>query len=240
MRKPLTLLLFLTLIFFTSSSYAGKVLEGEAPFASLLSGKLYVDYIVSTTALDGGLPAGLFVFSTLNGGPGLEGTKALYDASSYYYYYQLENNSPACLTTIHQLTLNVDSDSILSAGYILLSDIDDAATFNHNLAGEHENVVIDRPPDESDYDTISFPQNQTWSFSPELAIGGESTVLFITSSEPPVFSPAYALDGTPFSGVLPVPEMSDPPSIPEPFSIILMVSAVLGLFVKNIDNKRER
>lgn len=228
MKKAIIVSLFLSMIFFTSSSYAIKVLEGEALFTSLASGKIYVDYTVSTTPLDGGLPAGSFVFSDLNGGPGFKGTKALYDISAYYYYYQLENNSLTSLTTLNQLTLNLNAGTVLTAGYILGSDLDDVATFDHNIVGDNEDIVVDRPPDDSDFDSISFPQNQTWSFSsPELAIGAESTVLFITCERPPVFSPAFALDGTPFAGDLPIPG----PLVPEPFSMVLLGSSLMGLFM---------
>ena len=227
MRKFISWILFLSLVSITSSGLAVKLLEGEAILTSSLSGKVSVDYIVSDTDLASGIPESSFVFSTIQGSaPPYKGDKTTYDDSVYFYYYQLENFSPESLSTIKQLTLNIFADCVCSSGFIIGADLDDISTFDHNIAGEHENVVTVRDPDTADFDDISYPNNQTWAFSPtELAIGGESSVLFLTSMLPPGISPAYALDGTPYAGELPVP-------VPEPFSIILIGSGILGLYIR--------
>ncbi len=232
MKKIFSAVLVASLFVCVSSSFAARVIpDGEATFVSMHSGQAYVDYIVSDTDLATGIPAANFIFSTIGGvAPPYKGDKAAYDASTYYYYYQIENDNIDSLTTLKQLTLNFfDPAVVISAGFISDADLDDVTTFNHNVAGEHENVSSLRDPDTSDFDEVSFPPNQTWAFSPtELAIGGESTVLFITSDKQPVLTPAYMLDGTPFYGDLYVPESE----IPEPFSIMLIGSGLVGLIIK--------
>ncbi len=231
MKTTITVLAMINLLILASSSFAAKILEGEAEFISRFSGSIYVDYIVSDADLGIGIPDVSFIFSTVNGSsPPFKGDKSGYDASTYFYYYQLENYSGTSLTTIKQLTLNIfDPLTVVSAGFITDTDLDDIATFDHNIVGDHEDDVAVRDSDSSDFDELSIPRNQTWAFEPtELAIGAESAVFFVTCLHPPVFAPAFALNGSIFEGELPIPMRP----IPEPLSMVLISGSLIGLYIR--------
>ena len=205
------------------------------------SGRIsYVDWMVCKGDMTTHIDNSRFVFSEIEGSPSTyRGTISSYRQSTYFYYYQIENPLPATNTTsLRALTLDIDSMLVVTAGYILGADIDidltdpfTNAVELHNIAGEYETSGSSLvTPDSSSFDDMSIPQNQSWSFSPEIPLGDESIILFFTSYYPPMYSQATILNGSiGYDGKLPVPSL-DSPMIPEPTSLFLLLSAISTIF----------
>ncbi len=200
----------------------------------------YVDWMVCNGDMTTHIDNSKFVFSEIEGSPGTyRGSITGYRNSTYYYYYQIENPLPGInTTTLSTLSLDIDPMLIVSAGYILGADIDidltnpsTSAVELHNITGEYEasgaSLVV---PSTSSFDDTSVPQNQTWSFSPEIPLGDESVILFLTCYYPPMYSQATILNGAiGYDGQLPIPT-TDFPIIPEPTSLFLLLSAIGTIF----------
>ncbi len=238
--------LLLLVLFSSGSVFAASILRiGESTLTKPGSSEnAYVDYLVTDYSLMAHNSNFVFSNTTYSSDPwfpsGSIGNQTAYDNSQFFYYYQLENASSSNLDL---LTLYLDPLFITSIGYIVGADLDNVATFNHNngvsslvetLSGEHENdsAMID-DADSADFDTFDSTPNQTWHFTPPMLNGDnlESCVLFVTSSRGPVDSNVYSRNGGNWSGEAPTPPRPED-SVPEPFSMILLGSGLVGLLIK--------
>jgi hypothetical protein len=61
----------------------------------------------------------------------------------------------------------------------------------------------------------------------------QSTVLFVSCNEPPIFKFSTMQNGESFNGLLPVPKNP----VPEPMSMILIATSALGLYIRKRINK---
>jgi hypothetical protein len=59
----------------------------------------------------------------------------------------------------------------------------------------------------------------------------QSTVLFVSCNEPPVFKFSSMQNGESFNGLLPVPQIPQN-QIPEPMTLILISSGIASLIVR--------
>ena len=192
--------------------------------------EVFVDWIVSDHDL---MPQGIgaldFHFSTVIGGSGgQKGDKAAYDDSKFYYYFQIENDNLYNNDVLNTLSVDLDPDLIISAGYITALDIDVDLIETHDLLGEVENVngnIVD--PDQSKFVSVGLIPHQNWEFYFGLLFGEESTILFLTSDTPPQYSFSSLLSGSrSYDGMLPIP------AIPEPLSMILVGFSCLVVYLR--------
>ncbi len=223
MKKFLTLVISL-LVLVTAGTAWSITTMGEAEFKGILTGlKNYVDWIVTndgpivTTAQE------TFVF--------VHGNANLYDTGSiYYYYYQFENYHN---DNIVAFSLNVNPNTVLTAGYMVGVDLD-AAPFSHAVVGDHEaawNPIVD--PASAVFNPGGIAPNVSYNYDPPgncLCMNDTSTVMFISCLEPPVFKFSTAQNGESWNGQLPVPK--DP--IPEPMSFFILLIGLAGLVLKKI------
>lgn len=202
----------------TSVSHASTTM-GEATFTR--SGEtVRVDYIVSSADL----AAQNMIFHFVD----TLGDKNDYDSSAYYYYYQLENTS---LSAVSTLTINIIPELIVTAGYIDLADIDDAATFNHNLGISETETTSLGPvnPLGVSYSPAGLVPHISWVFLfPALAPDSESTVFFISSNSPA--APALALIDAGSPGL----ESQLPAPIPEPSAVLLFSIGAIAYIKKKL------
>lgn len=244
MRKFFSGLLLLVFLFSAGTVSANSILRiGESLLTKPGSTETaYVDYLVTDYSLMDHNSSFVFASTTYPSDPwfpsGVVGSQTAYDNSQFFYYYQLENTSTSNLDL---LTLYLEPAFIASIGYIMGADLDDVNTFNHNngvsslvetLSGDHENdgASIDNA-DSADFDTFDSTPNQTWDFDPAM-LGRdkfESCVLFVTSSRGPIDSTIYSRNGGSWSGEAPTPPTA---AIPEPFSMILLGSGLVGLLIR--------
>ncbi|MCD6459689.1 hypothetical protein J7L67_03360 [bacterium] len=192
--------------------------------------EVFIDWIVSDHDLmPQNIGAGDFTFSTVIGGSGgQKGDKAAYDASKYYYYYQIENDNVYNNDVLNTLSVDLDPDLIISAGYVTALDIDVDLLETHDLLGEQENVngtIVD--PDQSKFVQVGLTPHQNWEFNLGLLFGEESSILFLTSNVPPDYTFSSLLSGSrSYDGMLPIP------AIPEPFSMLLLSVGCIVLYIR--------
>lgn len=222
MKKLLALAALAIVIAAATSSQAVTVKEQSA-FVGINTGTTnYVDWIWTN---DGPIvpSSGAFTFA--------HGDAATYDSgSSYYYYYQVEavNN-----VDIVAFSLNVNPNTVLTAGFISGVNLDDPLTFNHNgVAGDNEAAVIGPvDPTGVTFNSGGLAPNVSFDFdSPtnDLNLNEYSTVLFITCLQPPVMKFSSMQNGDTFVGSLPVPQNP----IPEPMTMLLTAISAIGLYIK--------
>ncbi|MCD6460648.1 PEP-CTERM sorting domain-containing protein [bacterium] len=241
MKKVLGFLMFLAFIG-VNASFALSLPPIPEPFTGILKGEsqlyrpstgqsVFVDWIVSDTDL---VPQSVadsdFYFSLLtNDPPNTRGDKAAYDASTYYYYYQLENDDDFNHDILNTLSVDLDPGVVLAAGYIVGLDLDNDLITDHNLIGEEENNHNgELAPDESKFTSIGSTPHQNWAWNLGMDFGDESTILFLSCVMPPAYGPTSALSGSrSYDGFVPVPHL-----IPEPMSMLLLASGVLGMFLR--------
>ena len=212
-------LLFAVFLLSMASSLQAFDISGEALFVR--SGEIArVDWMVTDTN-----PTANMQFSFDFG----HGDQTAFDGSTYFYFYQIENTMPSIINT---LMLNVNPDNINSAGFLVSVDLD-SAPFSHFVALESETATTG--PINPTTTTLSVPgvSHITWSFSnPQLLEGEYSTVLFLTSNVPPIFQLSHIGAGSPaLPGTLPTPPLADV-VIPEPFSMMLLGSSLIGLVIR--------
>ena len=192
--------------------------------------EVFIDWIVSDhDLLTAAVTEGDFHFSTIiDGSAGIKGNKTIYDGSKYYYYYQIENDLVHNYDVLNTLSLDIDPDLILSAGYITGLDIDVDLIETHDLLGEEENVtgtIVDA--DMSKFVPVGLVPHQNWEFYFGLTFGAESTILFFTSDAPPRYSASSLLAGhRSYDGELPIP------SIPEPLTMVLLGFGSLVVYIR--------
>ena len=208
-------------------------LKGESElYRSVNDESIYIDWMVSTQDLAANITDDKFVFSVLtNDAPNTQGNKAAYNASTYYYYYQLENDNVDNYDLINSLSLDLDPEVVVSAGYIIDVDLDTDLLEAHNLVDEEENNTDGEvAPDQSNFTPVGSTPYQNWQWDLGLTYGAESTVLFLSCYMPPEYSPSSGLSGAfSYNGYLPVPHLD---TIPEPASMILLGAGLLSLLYK--------
>ncbi len=165
----------------------------------------------------------------------VEGDATSYAESTYFYFYQVENTT---LSSISNFAINLEPDTVLSAGWLLSEDID-SSPFNHTVPLEDESSFGTVNPSLGTFNNNSTSPNVAWTFTVTgdpnsgLAPGSSSSILFITSNEPPVYSNAILLSGYPaYSSIVPAPAAS----VPEP-SVMFMVGWGIVAFFFRRKNK---
>ncbi|MEW6536589.1 MAG: PEP-CTERM sorting domain-containing protein [Candidatus Auribacterota bacterium] len=228
--KKMGILALASLIMACATNGSAITVKGEADFLGVSTGlHNYVDYMYTSDGpvLTTSQATFNFVHGNANG----------YDvASTWHYYYQVENLLDVDIVAF---SLNVDPNTIVSAGWITGVDLDDALTFNHNgVAGDHEAawVVNAGDPSSAVFNPSGIAPNVSYDFdSPtnDLYMNEQSTVLFVSCNEPPIFKFSTMQNGESFNGLLPVPKNP----VPEPMSMILIATSALGLYIRKRINK---
>ncbi|MEW6536588.1 MAG: PEP-CTERM sorting domain-containing protein [Candidatus Auribacterota bacterium] len=226
--KRLGILTLAGLILACAVNGSAITVKDEAAFLGVSTGKTnYVDYIYTN---DG--PILTTSGATFNF---VHGDAAAYDTdSTWYYYYQVENLFDVDIVAF---SLNVNPHTVMSAGWITGVDLDDSLTFNHNgVAGDHETawVVNAGDPSSAVFNPSGIAPNVSYDFdSPtnDLYMNEQSTVLFLSCVEPPVFKFSSMQNGESFNGLLPVPQIPQN-QIPEPMTLILISSGIASLIVR--------
>ncbi len=182
----------------------------------------HVDWIVSATDMAASGTTFQFV----------EGNSGSYANSAYFYFYQVENTT---LSSISNFAINLEPDTILSAGWLTSEDID-SSPFNHTVSLEDESASGTFNPSLGTFNNASTTPNMAWTFTvtgdPDsgLAPGDSSSILFFTSNEPPVYSDAILLSGFPaYSSTVPAP--SSVP-VPEPSAMIMVGWGIVAFFAR--------
>lgn len=230
MKKP-GILVLAGLVLACATTANAVLVKGEAEFKGVSTGLMnYVDYIYTDEGPILTTSGATFNF--------VHGNATTYDVdSSWHYYYQVENFLDVQIVAF---SLNVDPNTILSAGWITGVDLDDVTTFDHNgVAGDHEAAWVAGPTDPKSAvfsagglaPNVSYDFDKTSGF--ELTMNEFSTVLFVSCDQPPIFKFSAMQNGESFNGKLPVPQNP----VPEPMSMILIAASALGLYIrKRINN----
>jgi hypothetical protein len=215
-------------VFSAVTSAQAVTVKGQASFLGVSTATTnYVDWIYTS---DGAIvaPSAAFTYA--------HGDATAYTASTWYYYYQVENVQDV---SIFAFSLNVNPNTILSAGFISGADLD-AAPFSHTgVVGDVEAAPwVAGPTDPSGavFNPGGIAPNVSYDFdspSNDLTLDEFSTVLFVSCLHPPVFKFSTMQNGESFNGALPVP--MDP--IPEPMSMLLIASSAIGLYIRKRINR---
>ncbi|MEW6536381.1 MAG: hypothetical protein AB1454_12285 [Candidatus Auribacterota bacterium] len=199
------------LLGYTAGARAGVDFRGEASLMSFWGYDISVDYIVTQTPPS--FESTAFSFGV--------GNAALYSMSSYFYFYQLENFIDS---NIDLFSISLPGEAVLTAGFITGVDLD-AAPFSHSVPFETESMTASIVNPDGCYDNVGgMMYSLNWWFDPEMAYDTESTVLFITSTDGPVFRYASAQNGDSFIGNVPAPDV---PAVPEPGAMLLFLSGII-------------
>lgn len=222
-----TFLTILTLAFVlgaSQSSYAIKAYN-EVTFTGMNTGTVVcVDWLYTNEGapVTPTTPGVNFYFANNSGG-----ANDYTNNSTWYYYYEIEN--PVAIDLV-AFSLNVFPDSVVSTGWITGITLEDPA-FGHIIPGEYEpTVATPQTPDDATFNTGTLAPNVSFDFGSghDITKGEGSAILFISSNNGPTTKFSSMQNGDTFIGSLPVPLIGTT-SIPEPTSLILVGSAVLGL-----------
>jgi len=260
MRNVVKTFLILLLVSAVSDGFAVNIEPSLTPFVDPTKGqsemihaarpgdKAYVDWIVTTIDITSGyVNDANLVFADILGYGGnpsldtdgtLDGKKGTVDIfrnySAYYYFYQIEN---PMVTQVTAFTLNLDPNTVLTAGYINTNiDLDTGLGDDHDLSGLGE---YEGAGGLSAITACSYDPSGT---SPNLAVtvtipqGYESYIFFVTCASPPRYDISSLHAGAPaLDGELPIP-MDPETNIPEPATMILFISSVAGYLLRRSRN----
>ena len=229
-----------------SSEYAeiyGETTPYNGPYGTYPeSSPLYprVDWIVSNHALIGTDDANYnLVFETDSDLPDQATQVTAYDGSYFYYYYQVENMNSG--RTLHSFNIDLqDSLVVVSAGYITLANgsgvsLDNDLHFNHNLIGEREpsgsSIVVPTGQEFNAGDSTDVDRQMQWDFG-DINQQSTTTVIFLTCLAPAGYTNSGISNSATWNALVPAPTDPDFTVIPEPFSMVLLASAIFGLVAK--------